>query len=506
MHVRTIPTESHRTVSAACAIALLFLAAPAMAADTCAAPSDDPAAVTSQRILQALIETNAVPGMGAAVWRNGRIVWTGCAGMRDVEARKPVQRDTVFRLASVSKAIAATAAAKLAEDGRLDIDAPVGAALPWLPATWSPVTARQLASHTSGAPHYAGNDLNVLGRVRYATSSDAASLFTGRALLSTPGTSYSYSSWGYTLLGAVIEAKSDQHFLDYVKHHITNGLTIGADGDAPAETASQLYDIERGATRNVPRTDMSYTWPGGGLAATPEAVATFGGRVLEHRIVSAARWRDMQQPTLLASGKPAHERDYDIGFGWRIGRDADGDRIAHHAGITTGARSVLMLWPEQATAVSVLSNALWVSSMESTAAVLAAPFRPQPAGLIAAACPASGSLAGTLKQVRFDAQATFHLEQGRCVGELSATGPLRDYFAKATAWPSGRLRIVALTNDGALSRAALVTPFGLYELRSVAAGRWAAKLSGDTTLELEMPMERAPTPRPHQALQPRPQT
>ncbi|MGO1068213.1 serine hydrolase domain-containing protein [Lysobacter sp. CA199] len=478
-------------LSAVCAIALFSLATPSIAADTCDAPTTDAAAATSQRMLQALVDTNAVPGMGAAVWRNGHVVWTGCAGLRDVEARKPVRRDTVFRLASVSKVIAATAAAKLAEEGRLDIDAPVGGVLPWLPAAWSPVTVRQLASHTSGAPHYAGNDLDVLGHVRYPTARDAVGIFSGRALLSAPGTSYSYSSWGYTLLGAMIEATSGEHFLDYVRRHVTDGLAIGADGDASAKTASQLYAIEHGATVRMPRTDMSYTWPGGGLSATPEALARFGGRVLEHRIVGTARWRAMQQPTLLASGAAAHERDYDIGFGWRLGRDADGDRIAHHAGITTGARSVLMLWPEQDTAASVLSNALWVSAMEPTAHLLAAPFRPRPPGLIAADCPASGRMTATLKAARFDLQATFRLERGRCVGELAAPAPLREYFAKASAWPSRSLRIVAMTSDGTLSRAALATPFGLYELRAVATQQWSVTLNGGAALELAIQPEDA---------------
>lgn len=484
-------------LSAACAIALLFLAAPSKAADTCDAPATDEAAATAQRMLQAMIDTNAVPGMGAAVWRNGRVVWTGCAGLRDVEARKPVRRDTVFRLASVSKVITATAVAKLAEEGRLDIDAPVGGVLPWLPKPWSPVTARQLASHTSGAPHYSGNDLDVLGRVRYPTARDAVGIFSGRALLSAPGASYSYSSWGYTLLGAVIEAISGEHFLHYVKRQVTDGLAIDADGEATAENASQLYAIEGGAIVHMPRTDMSYIWPAGGLAATPEALAQFGGRVLEHRIVGAARWQAMQQPALLASGEPARERDYEVGFGWRLGRDAGGDRIAHHAGITIGARSMLMLWPGEDTAASVLSNALWVSSMEPTTQLLAAPFRPRPAGLVMADCPASGRMAGALKNVRFDLEATFRLERGRCVGELAASAPLREYFAKATAWPSRSLRIVALTSDGTLSRAALATPFGLYELRALAAGRWSATLSAGATLELAMAGPEASTRSPN---------
>jgi len=475
---------AHFALPVAYALVLFSLTLPAKAADTCGTSTDDAAAATSQRMLQALVETNGVPGMGASVWRDGQVVWIGCAGWRDLEAREPVRRNTAFRLASVSKVIAATAAAKLAEEGRLDIDAPVGKTLPWLPPAWAPVTVRQLASHTSGAPHYAGDDLDVLGRMRYPTARDAVGIFSGRALLSSPGTTYSYSSWGYTLLGAMIEASSGEHFLDYVRHHITDELTIAADGDLAESRTSRLYDIEDGAVRRMPQTDMSYTWPGGGLAATPEAIATFGGRMLENRIVGTERWQAMQQPVRLSNGDVAHERDYDVGFGWRLGRDPDGNRIVHHAGITTGARSMLMLWPDQNSAASVLSNAAWVSAMESTVGMLAAPFRPQPVDLVTAACPSSGRMAATLDGVRFDVMATFRIERDRCIGELIAPASLLRFFANAYQWPGHRLRIIALTSDGKLSRAALVTPYGLYDLRALRQGSWAARLNANSTLEL----------------------
>lgn len=468
-----------------CAIAALALALPAHAADSCAANADDPASQTAQRMLQALADTNGVPGMGTAVWRDGEVVWTGCVGVRNVDARQPVRRDTVFRLASVSKVIAATAAAKLAEEGRLDLDAAVGGMLPWLPAEWAAVTVRQLAAHISGAPHYTAAD-ELRGRTHYPTSRDAVGIFSGRALLTPPGTAYSYSSWGYTLMGAVIEAQSGEHFVDYVTRHVVAGLEIGADGTFAADRASRLYDIEHHRVRELARLDFSYTWPGGGLAATPQALVEFGGRMLQNGIVAAETWAAMRRPVLLTDGTPARERDYEVGFGWRLGRDTDGARTAYHAGITDGARSMLMLWPEHDVAASLLSNAMWVSSMESTTAMLAAAFRPRPAGLHVAACPTRHRYGGTFKGARIEGEVAFRLEAGRCVGVLGTSKPLRDYFASAYAWPEHKLRIVALDADGGLSRAALVTPYGLYDLRATAAGTWTARLGMASVLELSL--------------------
>lgn len=195
----------------------------------------------ADRLLAALVEANGVPGMGAAVVRDGAVVWNGSAGMRDVEAGLPVDRNTVFRLASVSKLVTATAAAKLGDVGRLDLAAPVQSMLPWLQASWPPLTPRQLAAHTAGLPHYQDIDQG-LGAQRYATVRDAVGLFERRPLLTAPGSAYRYSSWGYTLLSAVVEARAGEPFLDYVVREVVPGLGIGADAsDRDAPNASNTY-------------------------------------------------------------------------------------------------------------------------------------------------------------------------------------------------------------------------------------------------------------------------
>lgn len=325
------------------------------------------AAAVAQRLLDELRETNGVPGMAAAVWQDGRIVWDGASGLRDVAARLPVTRDTIFRLASVSKLFTVAAAAQLAEQGQIDLDAPVQRQLPWLGASWAPITPRQLAAHVSGLPHYQTVDVDR-GPRHYATGRDAVAIFAGRNLLSAPGTAYSYSSWGYTLLGAMVEEADGRSFPEYVSAELAPGLAIGADAtNSGGPDASRAYGFDKGRVIETPRHDFSYTWGGGGLGGTASAAAAFGGRMIDGRVVRPETFDAMLVPVRLADGKAAGEDGYSVGFGWRIGADPDGAPFVHHNGMTQGARSTLGLWRGERTAVSLLSNASWVSRMEPTA-------------------------------------------------------------------------------------------------------------------------------------------
>jgi CubicO group peptidase (beta-lactamase class C family) len=463
------PMSGRSQITLAILAVLLALPAPGQADDH----DRSAASRISDRMLAALAEANGVPGMGAAVVRDGTTLWTGSVGYRDVERRLRVDTDTMFRLASVSKVVTATAAAKLKEQGVLDVDAPIQPMLPWLHADWGPITPRQLAAHTSGMPHYQAVDEDR-GGVHYASVREAVGIFQGRKLLSAPGTAYSYSSWGYTLLSAVVEARGGAPFLDYVSRHVTPGLAIGADAtDGDDVRASKAYAFVDGVAVPSPRHDFSYTWAGGGLGATPEAIAQFGARVMAGKVVSPATFEWMLEPTRLANGSLAAERDSNVGFGWRVMQDADGARVAHHAGVTEGARSALVLWPERHLAASVLSNAQWVSSIEQTAMLLAAPF--QAAGdrpsLPARTCPVEAHG----YQADFDGQPftgsiRFAVEDGICVGTMSlSSGPLRDWLNGFPQRDADSLKLVGLDTRGGLSQAALVTPIGLHDMRADSA-------------------------------------
>ena len=447
---------------------------------TAAGHESRPSGEVADRLLTALQRANGVPGMGAAVMHGDKAVWTGSVGMQDVEAGTPVNADTVFRLASVSKLVTATAAARLAERGQLDLDAPVQPLLPWLAASWAPISSRQLAAHTSGLPHYQAVD-EGRGGTRYPGVRDAVKVFAGRPLLSPPGTTYGYSSWGYTLLSAVVEARAGRPFLQYVSDEVAPGLGIGPDRtDEGLANVSRAYGFTDGVATRLPPHDFSYTWGGGGLSATPASIARFGARVLAGEVVSPATFTSLLAPTPMTDGKSAGERGFDVGFGWRTSRDPQGRTVAHHAGVALGARSALVLWPDTGASASLLSNASWVSSIEQTTMVLASVFEAAPARERVRACPV-----GTTRYVAvFDGQvlagdASFAVQDGVCEGQLSLPdGPLRAWLNGFPQRDAESLVVMALDGDGGMGRAALVTPIGLHLLQSTAEpGRFRVELA-----------------------------
>ncbi len=375
-------------------LALLLAAAQAGAADK--PPADARAAALSQSLLQALADNNGVAGMGAAVWHDGQLVWQGSAGWRDLERSLPVDTRTVFRLASVSKVITATAAARLWQTQRLDVDTPVATLLPWLDSPWPALTPRQLAAHTSGLPHYQAMD-NRLGT----------------------------------------------------------------------------------------QDDFSYTWGGGGLAATPEALARWGGRLLQGQVVSASTVDWMFKPAELASGAPVKDRNAHVGFGWRTETTEDGDRIAHHAGATTGARSALVLWRDRALAAAQLSNTVWASSVERSTQMLAAPFLPPSQGLLSAACPLKATrFEGTVGTQAISGTATFTLREGRCTGQLRLDQAVALFDHGLPVKEPRQMQIVGMSDDGGLARAGLVLAVGIFDLRALAGGDFSAQLFGGRLLRL----------------------
>src|ERR1700738_1292658 len=182
-----------------------------------------------EKAVSAFMTANSVPGVSVAVVQNGQPVWSAGFGMADLEDSAPAPSSTLYRLGSISKPITAVAILQLYERGKLDLDAPVQKYCPAFPQKDSPITSRQLLAHLSGIRHYNDDgkgDVPQDSARHFATMEDSLQLFSSDPLLSKPGTQFHYSTYGYTVLGCVLEGAASQKYADFVRENISRAAAL----------------------------------------------------------------------------------------------------------------------------------------------------------------------------------------------------------------------------------------------------------------------------------------
>jgi CubicO group peptidase (beta-lactamase class C family) len=178
-----------------------------------------------------------IPGLTIGFLKDG-FSWAQGYGFADLENRVPAGPDSAYRLASVSKTFTALAVLQLVEQGKIDLEAEVQAYVPDFPRKEWPVTVRLLLGHLGGISHYRNYDLESHIKEPRDTR-EALAIFQDFELVAEPGTKYHYSSYGFNLLAAVVEAASGQPFGRYLRDR---GRGNALHHPGPAE-------IRRGALR-----------------------------------------------------------------------------------------------------------------------------------------------------------------------------------------------------------------------------------------------------------------
>ncbi|MSU24411.1 MAG: class A beta-lactamase-related serine hydrolase [Opitutus sp.] len=311
-------------------------------------------AISKSRALVAQRVAPKVPGMSVAVGVDGVIVWSEGFGFADLAAKKPVTSDTRFRIGSVSKSLTAVGLVLLVEQGRLELDAPVQTYVPDYPVKGAPITTRQLGGHLAGIRHYRGGEM-LLNRP-FANVRASLKIFESDPLEAPPGTKYLYSTYGWSVISAVMEGASQQNFVDYMDSKVIKplGLThtrIDRKGaDDPDRT--QFYQGDAPDKFTVaPAVDNSYKWAGGGYLSTPEDLVRFGSALLQPGLLQPESLALLFTSQKTSDGKPTA-----YGIGWVIDQDARGHRILLHTGGSIGGTSVLLLHPTTRTVVAMVCN------------------------------------------------------------------------------------------------------------------------------------------------------
>src|SRR5690349_6960924 len=235
-----------------------------------------------RRIDQAVaaqMSRNSVPGVSVAVATGSQLCWAGGYGMADLENLIPATPQTEIRLGSISKPITAIAIMQLVEQGKIDLDSEIQRYVPSFPKMQWPVTIRELLGHLSGIRHYQG-DAELDSTRHYTDRLEPLKIFSGDPLLFEPGTKYSYTTYGFNLLGAAVEGASGEKYLDYVQAHIFRaaGMDHIRDDNVYAlipHRARGYRLTSSGDIENCALADTSNKIPGGGFISTASDLVKF---------------------------------------------------------------------------------------------------------------------------------------------------------------------------------------------------------------------------------------
>ncbi|XP_053740733.1 serine beta-lactamase-like protein LACTB, mitochondrial isoform X1 [Synchiropus splendidus] len=357
------------------------------------------------------------PGLVVGVSVNGHQVWSEGFGYSDLENRVPCGPTTVMRIASISKPLTSAAAALLCEEGKLDLDAPVQKYVPEFPVKQFDgqdvtITPRLLLSHLSGIRHYEKDGRKVREKAKrplkppaqeteeekssaeskpntqensaqakkefeqeeyylkdnFENVIQALDLFKDDPLIYKPGTTFLYSTHGFTLLSAVMERASGQRFLDLMMsmfYELGMDHTVAEQNDPIIYHRSRFYHVnKKGRVVNCPYVDNSYKWAGGGFLSNVEDLLLFGNALLYSYQVA-----QLQDPKNLLPGflKPKtiqelweavdrtesnSNKDHLYAQGWMVvkekhkyGQCKRRRCFVSHTGGAVGASSVLLVLP-----------------------------------------------------------------------------------------------------------------------------------------------------------------
>jgi len=312
--------------------------------------------------IQKFMASTHVPGLSVAVVENGEYEWAQGFGFADLESNAPASEHTLFRLGSISKPLTATAALELWERGKLDLDAPVQKYCPAFPQKPWPISTRQVLGHIGGIRHYkTGENQQDLegGNTKHFDDPIQAGLdfFKDDPLVAQPGTSFHYSTQGYTLVGCVIEGASGAKYVDFMRQNVLIPAkmeeTQADDRFAIIPYRTRFYDKkDSGAVRNADFLDSSYKIPGGGWLSSAEDMARFEVAILNDRLIRRAT-RDLMWTPL----KPTNgERDlYGLGWGWGKHNEHEVDGVGHTGG-QQGTSTAFVIAPDERAGVVVLAN------------------------------------------------------------------------------------------------------------------------------------------------------
>jgi CubicO group peptidase (beta-lactamase class C family) len=340
---------------------LFFVAAPLLAQQ----PNFDTLATST-------LSSWKVPGLAVVVVQNDRVVYMNAFGVREVGKSDPVTPDTLFEIASDTKAFTATAIAMLADQKKLDWDDPVHKYVEYFhlddPCADSMVTVRDITSHRTGLSRH--DELwDYTDWTREQVIRSVGSVKLNKSFRST----YQYQNIMFALAGEVVAGAAKMPWEDFVRTRIFEplGMTRSrisfADWNAAPHAVGHRWDAATQAVLVEPYIDYTRIAPAGQIKSCVRDMAQWlrfqlaGGTIDGKKLISADALEETHKPqTVIRMEGITKEANPETnleayGLGWVV-QDYRGQLLVSHGGAINGFRSQVALLPKQNAGVVVLEN------------------------------------------------------------------------------------------------------------------------------------------------------
>ncbi len=323
------------------------------------APTDEALIARIDQLAARALSGPGAAGLSIAVARGNATILSKGYGFADLEHEVAATDASLFRIASVTKQYTAAAIMKLAEQGKLGLDADVTTYIEY-PTQGRTVTIRHLLTHTSGIKSY--TDVTAHEEPTAGDIAPEKVLDPVRDLPFDfePGTAWAYNNTGYHLLGMIIEKISGVPYAQYLQDEFFTPLNLTR---TRYDVASDIipgrargYRLLDGKAANAAYINMRVPFSSGGLLATAGDLVAWQLALVGGKVVSPHSYTQMTTPATLTDGSPT-----DYGFGLRM-RDLDGHPCIMHGGGINGFNAVLAYYTEEKLSVAVISNSESVPS------------------------------------------------------------------------------------------------------------------------------------------------
>ncbi len=303
------------------------------------------------RYLSRELEDQKIPGVAVAIVQDGKTIFRKGYGFANLEHRVPVPEKTMFQSGSVGKVFTVMAVLLLAEEGKINLEAPIGTYFAESPTAWDKITVRHMLEHTSGMTGYP-DELDF--RKDY-TQKELLDIYLRIPLDFEPGTRRGYSNVAFGILGMLIERVSGKSYGDFLKERIFDPLQmkdsrIISEADIIPNRASG-YRKANGEIKNQEWVAPSHNNDAAGsLYLNLEDMAKFEAALSQRKLLSPKMYAAMWTPI-----KTLEDGTEPWGMSWSVNRE-NGRQLIAHSGGWQGFTANFTRYPEKKLAIILFTN------------------------------------------------------------------------------------------------------------------------------------------------------